>query len=235
MDNPAAPRGHSAPRNNNACSFIEDDNSIGLPESLVTSCIRLRKGETLFRSGDPFTAIYSIRAGMIKTVTPCATGLEQVAGFHLAGEVIGVEGLGNEAHDHDAIALDYSSVGVMPILRVKQRAREDRLLQRQLYRLLSSAIVYERGLGLMLGTMRAEQRVASFLLELGERYARCGYSSTEFVLRMTREEIGSHLGLKLETISRLLSRFVGERFISAEGRVIRILDPMALRQLVHPD
>jgi CRP/FNR family transcriptional regulator len=234
MDNVAAPRGRSALRNINA-SFIANDNAVGLPESLVSSRIRLRKGETLFRSGDPFTALYSIRVGMIKTVTPCAAAFEQVAGFHLPGEVIGVEGLGNEAHDRDAVALDYSSVDVMPIPRIKQRAREDHLLQRQLYRLMSSAIVYEQGLGLMLGTMRAEQRVASFLLELGERYARCGYSSTEFVLRMTREEIGSHLGLKLETISRLLSRFAGERFISADGRVIRILEPMALRHLVHSD
>ena len=98
--------------------------------------------------------------------------------------------------------------------------------------LLSSAIVHERAVTLMLGTMRAEQRLASFLLDLSTRYRMRGYSSTEFVLRMTREEIGSHLGLKLETVSRLFSRFAEEGLINVNGRLVKLLDRIALQHLI---
>ncbi|HET6802122.1 MAG TPA: helix-turn-helix domain-containing protein, partial [Casimicrobiaceae bacterium] len=102
----------------------------------------------------------------------------------------------------------------------------------QLYRLLSTAIVRERSATTMLGTMRAEQRLARFLLDLSNRYQARGYSSTEFVLRMTREEIGSHLGLKLETVSRLFSRFDEEGLVEVQGRVIKLRDRIGLQQLL---
>src|SRR5678816_489335 len=116
--------------------------------------------------------------------------------------------------------------------RIEALAQRDTGFRRRLYRLLSSAIVRERSLSLMLGTMRAEQRLASFLLDLSSRYQMRGYSSTDFVLRMTREEIGSHLGLKLETVSRLFSRVHREGLIRVDGREVRILDRTALEQLV---
>lgn len=212
----------------------ERDDVAGVINSLAMSSVRLRKGDALFRAGDHFNALYRVRIGLVKTMVPTVNGFEQVAGFHLPGDLIGVEGLGNEAHDCHALALDYSDIVVIPTSRIDERAREDKCFQRKLFRLLSSEIVRERDLTMMMGVMRAEQRVAWFMLDLGERYARCGYSSTEFILRMSREEIGSHLGLKLETVSRLLSRFAKERFIGVNGRTIRIFDSLALRQLVHP-
>ena len=121
---------------------------------------------------------------------------------------------------------------MLPFDRIEKLAHEDASFQRHLYRLLSSAIVHERAVTLMLGTMRAEQRLASFLLDLSTRYRMRGYSSTEFVLRMTREEIGSHLGLKLETVSRLFSRFAEEGLIAVNGRLVKLLDRIALQHLV---
>jgi len=199
---------------------------------LVSTHIRLHKGDVLFRAGDRFTALYAIRVGSCKAVTLTDDGSEQVTAHHLPGEIIGVEGIGNGVHAARAVALEDTEVCVLPFDRVEQLAHEDRSFQRQLYRLLSMAIVRERNSTMMLGTMRAEQRLATFLLDLSNRYQVRGYSSTEFVLRMTREEIGSHLGLKLETVSRLFSRFDEEGLIEVHGRVIKLRDRIGLQQLL---
>jgi CRP/FNR family transcriptional regulator, anaerobic regulatory protein len=123
-------------------------------------------------------------------------------------------------------------VCVLPFDRVEKLAQREGAFQHQLYRLLSAAIVRERTSAMMLGTMRAEQRLAAFLLDLSNRYRARGYSSTEFVLRMTREEIGSQLGLKLETVSRLFSRFHEEGLIEVQGRVVKLVDRIGLQQLL---
>jgi CRP/FNR family transcriptional regulator len=201
-------------------------------EQLVSTRIRLRKGDVLFRAGDRFTALYAIRLGSCKTVMLSDEGSEQVMGYHLPGEIIGVEGMGNDVHTCQAIALEDTEVCTLPFDRVERLAREDVSFQRRIYRLLSGAIARERTSALMLGTMRAEQRLASFLLDLSNRYQVRGYSSSEFVLRMTREEIGSHLGLKLETVSRLFSRFDEEGLIQVQGKVVKLLDRIGLQQLL---
>ncbi|HEY6892859.1 MAG TPA: helix-turn-helix domain-containing protein [Rhodanobacteraceae bacterium] len=211
---------------------IDDPDAKAIFEQLVTTRVRLRKGDVLFRAGDRFTALYAIRLGSLKTVTLADEGTEQVAGYHLPGEIVGVEGMGNDAYACQAVALEDSEVCMLPSERVERLAREDQAFQRRLYRLLSVAITRERTTSLMLGTMRAEQRLASFLLDLSNRYQLLGYSSTEFVLRMTREEIGSHLGLKLETVSRLFSRFGEEGLIRVQGKVITLLDRIGLQQLL---
>ncbi|HET8877726.1 MAG TPA: helix-turn-helix domain-containing protein [Casimicrobiaceae bacterium] len=211
---------------------IQDAEARKLFERLVTTRIRLRKGDVLFRAGDRFTALFAVRVGSLKTVTLTDDGSEQVSGYHLAGEIVGVEGVGNDVHACQAVALEDTEVCTLPFDRVEQLARDDASFQRRLYRLLSSAIVRERTVALVVGTMSAEQRLASFLVDLSNRYHARGYSPTEFVLRMTREEIGSHLGLKLETVSRIFSRFAEERLIVVSGRVIKLLDRAALHRLV---
>ena len=211
---------------------VADPEAKVLFEKLVASRIRLRKGDVLFRAGERFTALYAIRVGSCKTVALADDGDEQVTGLHLPGEIIGVEGIGNDVHVAQAVALEDTEVCVLPFERIEALAQRDTGFRRRLYRLLSSAIVRERSLSLMLGTMRAEQRLASFLLDLSSRYQMRGYSSTEFVLRMTREEIGSHLGLKLETVSRLFSRFAEEGLIEVQGRVIKLCDRIGLQHLL---
>jgi CRP/FNR family transcriptional regulator, anaerobic regulatory protein len=211
---------------------VKDPEVKELFAQLVTTRIRLRKGDVLFRAGDRFTALYAIRLGSCKLVMPTDEGDEQVSGYHLPGEIIGLEAMGNDAHTCQAIALEDTEVCALPFDRLENLAHEDMAFQRHLYRLLTAAIVRARGNALMLGTMRAEQRLASFLLDLSHRYQELGYSSTEYVLRMTREEIGSQLGLKLETVSRLFSRFDEERLIQVQGRVIRLLDRIGLQHLL---
>lgn len=144
-------------------------------------------------------------------------GYEQVAGLHMSGEIIGIGGIGTGCHGCQAVALEDTGVCTLPFECIDALAHGDSNFQRTLYRLLSREIARERTLLLLLGTMRVEQRLVNFLLDLSRRYQARGYSSCEFVLRMTRDEIGSYLGLKLETISRLFSRFQREGLLTGRG------------------
>ena len=201
-------------------------------DGLVTTRTRLRKGATLFRTGDRFASLYAIRSGSCKTVALAADGHEQIAGYHMAGEILGLDGIGTDSHGCQAVALEDTEVCALPFERLQALALQSSGFQRNLYRLISREIARGHALILMLGTMHAEQRLAAFLLDLSQRYHARGYSSCEFVLRMTREEIGSYLGLKLETVSRLFSRFQREGLLQVEGRVVKLLDRSSVKQLV---
>ncbi len=210
---------------------LNDDIAFAL-DRLAGARVRLRKGDVLFRAGDRFTALYAIRMGSCKTVMLTDDGSEQVVGNHLPGEIIGTEAIATESHSCQAVALEDSEVCTLPFDRIEDLAHADADFQRNLHRMMSKEIGRERSAALMLGTMRAEQRLSWFLLDLSSRYHARGYSSTEFVLRMTREEIGSQLGLKLETVSRLFSRFHDEALIQVRGRIVTLIDRMALQQLI---
>jgi CRP/FNR family transcriptional regulator len=196
-------------------------------DELMTARIRLRKGETLFRSGDRFTSLYAIRSGSCKTVLLSEDGQEQVAGYHMPGEIIGTDGVGTDAHGCQAVALEDTEVSVLPFERLVTLSRQSSRFQHNLHQLLSREIARERALTMLLGTMDAEQRLAAFLLDLSQRY-----QASEFMLRMTREEIGSYLGLKLETVSRLFSRFQREGLLQVQGRVVKLLDRVSVKRLI---
>lgn len=193
---------------------------------------RVRRGEYLFHAGEPFHALYGIRAGSFKTVLLTEDGREQVTGFHMAGEVLGLDSVGAEVCGCDAIALEDSDVVEVPFEELDALASREPALQRELFRLLAAEIQRDRGLMLLLGSMRAEERLAAFLLNLSRRLAARGWSATQFLLRMTREEIGSLLGLKLETVSRILSRFQAEGLILVRNREITILEMCALKAVI---
>jgi CRP/FNR family transcriptional regulator, anaerobic regulatory protein len=201
-------------------------------DELVTNRVRLKKGDVLYRAGDSFTALYAIRTGSCKTTVLTEDGREQVSGYHMLGDVIGMDGIGTEHHGCQAVALEDSEYCVLPFDELGDLARSIAPLQRNLYQFLSREIARDHSVMLLLGSMRAEERLAAFLLNLSQRYHERGYSSTEFVLRMTREEIGSFLGLKLETVSRLFSRFQQEGLIQVQGRSIQLLDIPTLKQLI---
>lgn len=202
-------------------------------DELVTARIRLQKGETLFRAGDRFTSLYAIRSGSCKTVSLSEDGQGQVAGYHMSGEVIGTDGIGTDHHGCEAVALEDTEVCPLPFDRLEALGRRNTAFQHNLHRLLSREIARERGVMVLLGTMAAERRLAVFLLDLSQRYHARGYSSCEFVLRMTREEIGSYLGLKLETVSRLFSRFQRDGLLQVQGRIVKLLDRQSLKQLLQ--
>ncbi|MBP6564537.1 MAG: fumarate/nitrate reduction transcriptional regulator Fnr [Burkholderiales bacterium] len=201
-------------------------------DAAVGNRTRLKKGDSLYRAGDSFAALYAVRLGTLKTTVLAEDGREQVAGYHLQGDIIGLDGLGTERHGCGAVALEDSEVCTIPFEHLEELARDLPPLQRNLHQFLAREISRDHGVMLLLGSMRAEERLASFLLNLSERYRARGYSSTEFVLRMTREEIGSYLGLKLETVSRLFSRFQEEGLLKVSGRNVKLTSVAALRQLV---
>jgi CRP/FNR family transcriptional regulator len=201
-------------------------------DALLGSRVKLKKGDTLYRAGDSFTSLYAVRLGSLKTTVLAEDGREQVSGYHMLGDLIGLDGIGADRHGCQAIALEDTEVCVLPFERLEELSRAVPSLQHNLYQFLSREISRDHNIMLLLGSMRAEERLAVFLLNLADRYRRRGYSSTEFVLRMTREEIGSYLGLKLETVSRLFSRFQEEGLIQVQGRAVKLLDPAALKQLV---
>ena len=203
-------------------------------DSFVDERRRIKRGERLYAAGSTFDALYTVRLGSLKTAVLFEDGREQVTGFHMLGELIGLDGISTEAHTCSAHALEDSEVCLLPFSRLEDFSRRIPALQHHVHRLLSSEIVREQHNMLLLGTMRAEEKLASFLLDLSDRYLKRGYSASEFVLRMTREEIGSFLGLKLETVSRLFSRFQEAGLIIAQQKYIKILDANGLRQLIGP-
>ena len=203
-----------------------------LLDTVVGSRVRLKKGESLYRAGESFAALYAVRLGTLKTTVLAEDGREQVAGYHLLGDIVGLDGLGTERHGCEVVALEDSEVCTIPFENLEELARRIPPLQHNLHQFLAREISRDHSVMLLLGSMRAEERLATFLLNLSDRYRRRGYSSTEFVLRMTREEIGSYLGLKLETVSRLFSRFQDEGLLTVSGRNVKLTDLPALNQIV---
>jgi len=203
-------------------------------DDIVATRRKVRRKETLFASGERFTALYAIRIGVFKTQVTAEDGREQVTGFQMAGEIMGLDGIVNDHHTCDAVALEDAEVCVMPFERIEELSREVTALQRHVHQIMSREIVREHGVMLLLSSMRAEERLAAFLLNLLQRLHARGFSASELVLRMTREEIGSYLGLKLETVSRTMSKFAEEGLVEVNQRHVRILDPDALRRLVNP-
>ena len=201
-------------------------------EKIVHSRRRIRRGETLFNAGEPFHSVYAIRMGFFKSSVIDGEGREQVTGFFMGGELLGMEGIGDGQVNATATALEDSEVCVMPFSLIEEISHEVRALQRHLHAVLAREIVRDHGVMMLLGSMRAEERVAVFLLNLSQRFTARGYSPSEFYLRMTREEIGSYLGLKLETVSRVFSRFQEQGVVAVQQKFIRITDIPGLREVM---
>ncbi len=202
-------------------------------DELITVRHRVKRGTALFRVGEKFSSLYAIRTGFFKTCMVTPEGRGQVTGFHMAGEIIGLDGIVSEQHCCDAVALEDAEICVLPFERLEALSREVSALQHHVHRIMSREIVREHGVMLLLGSMRAEERLAAFLLNLVQRLHARGFSRTELVLRMTREEIGSYLGLKLETVSRTFSKFVEDGVIEVKHRYVRIMDAEALKRIVN--
>ncbi|WP_310611325.1 fumarate/nitrate reduction transcriptional regulator Fnr [Limnohabitans sp.] len=222
------------------CNLRELCMPLGLNESemervdeVVATRRKVSRGDNLFRNGDKFNALYAIRTGFFKTRISSEDGRDQVTGFQMAGEIIGLDGIVSDHHTCDAVALEDAEVCVMPFDRIEELSREITSLQRHVHKIMSREIVRENGVMLLLGSMRAEERLAAFLVNLVQRLHARGFSQSELVLRMTREEIGSFLGLKLETVSRTFSKFVEDGIVEVKQRHVRILNPDALKLIVN--
>ncbi len=203
-------------------------------DHVVSTRRRVKRGGALFNAGDAFTSLYAVRSGFFKTSVTTADGRDQVTGFQMAGEIIGMDGIVHDKHSCAAIALEDAEVCVLPFDRLEQLSREFSTLQHHVHKIMSREIVRDHGVMLLLGSMRAEERLAAFLLNLVQRLHARGFSQSELILRMTREEIGSYLGMKLETVSRTFSRFMDEGIIEVKQRYVQIKDTQALEALVNP-
>lgn len=203
-------------------------------DDVVANRRKIKRGATLFRNGEKFTSLYAIRTGFFKTCVASEDGRDQVTGFQMAGEIVGLDGIVHDHHTCDAIALEDAEVCVMPFDRIEELSREVNALQRHVHKIMSREIVRENGVMLLLGSMRAEERLAAFLLNLVQRLHARGFSQSELILRMTREEIGSYLGLKLETVSRTFSKFVEDGIVEVKQRHVRILNADKLKDIVNP-
>ena len=202
--------------------------------ALVTTRRRVKKGESLQHAGEAFKLLYAVRTGSFKTCIATEDGRNQVTGFKMSGEIIGLDGISTGTHIIDVVALEDSEVCAIPFSRFEEASREIAGLQKQFHRIMSREIVGEQGAMVLLGSMRAEERVATFLVSLSRRFRARGYSPTEFHLRMTREEIGSYLGLKLETVSRVMSRFHDVGLIKINQKHVMILDADGLKEVASP-
>ena len=203
-------------------------------DEVVATRVKVKQGSNLFCHGDPFTSLYAIRTGFFKTCVSTEDGREQVTGFQMAGEIVGLDGIVNDQHTCNAVALEDADVCVMPFANVEDLSREFPVLQRHVHKLMSREIVRENSILMLLGNMRAEERLAAFLLNLVQRLHARGFSQSEFILRMSREEIGSYLGMKLETVSRTFSKFSEEGIIEVKQRYVHILEPDALKKICNP-
>jgi CRP/FNR family transcriptional regulator, anaerobic regulatory protein len=191
---------------------------------------RIMAGDTLYREGDRFQYIYAVRSGTLKSSLMLSDGREQVSGFQISGELVGLDGVAQGRHGSTAMALEDSEVCAISFTALSELANSTAGMQHIVGRLMSREILREHTLMMLLGSMSAEERLAAFLLNLSRRYAARGFSEREFHLRMSRAEIGSYLGMKLETVSRTFSAFQQQGLMEVDKRHIRITDLEQLRR-----
>lgn len=193
----------------------------------------IERGETLYRSGESFRALFVVKVGAVKYVASEDGFPEQILAFGLPGELSGMEGLYSGRYHCTAVALTSTRFCVLPFDRIEALASRLSGLRHQLFNFASKEISQERDLLLMLNNRSAEERLATFLYTLGQRFSQRGFSATEFNMVMSRAEIANYLGLAVETVSRTFSRFKDAGYIEVDGRYVHLLQPDEIRAMVH--
>lgn len=208
-----------------------DDADLNRLDQIIGQRRRIAKDERLYQMGEPFRNLYAIRFGHFKTFQVNAAGEQHITGFQMAGELLGMDAISGDHHQCDAVALEDSEVCEIPFTGLEDLFGEVPTLLRHFHRIMSKEIMREQNVMLLLGNMRAEQRFAVFLVNLSSRYAARGYSPDSFQLRMSREDIGNYMGLTIESVSRLLSRFKKQGWIKVEKREVTLLQPALLKAM----
>ena len=202
-------------------------------DDIVRNKRPLEQGETLFRAGQNLGSLFVAREGAFKTLATNQDGDVQVIGFHLPGELMGLDALGSGHHACDAQALTRATVCEIPLAQLEHVCSKVPGLQHQLLRIIGQGINRDQAHMEMLGRRQAPERLALFLHGLSERYRLLGRPGDQFMLPMSREDIASYLGMVIETVSRTLTRMQDEGVISVRGRQLQILDPARLDAMVH--
>lgn len=191
----------------------------------------IQKGELLFKQGDPFKAVYAIRTGAIKTYAVASSGEEQITGFHLASELVGLSGYSEDTYPLSAKALETTTVCELPLEQLETLCDEIPGLRRQIMRNMGGEIRQDQQMMLQLSKKSADERMAYFLLDLSSRFERRGFSAKSFRLSMSRVDISNYLGLAVETVSRIFTRFQKNSLIKTEGKEISLLNTAELNAL----
>jgi CRP/FNR family transcriptional regulator len=201
-------------------------------DELVYTRKRLKSSAILYHTGGQFHSLYAVKSGFIKTERLHDDGRVQITGFYMAGEIFGFDGIATDEHMCTAVALEDSEICNSPLDRVRQISREFEPVQHHFYKLMSREIVRVHTIMMLLGGMHGEERLAAFILNLSQRFHIRGYSPYNLMLRMKREEIGSYLGMKVETVSRILTKFKGQGLLDVHQKNIKILNLQGLRDLI---
>ena len=192
-----------------------------------------QRGEFVYRHGDPFRAVYAVRTGSVKTYTTVPDGRTMVTGFYLAGELLGLEGIHTKHHVGNAKVLETTSICEIPFAHLSTLGQQIPHLQSQVFRVLSREIGYEQQVMLLLGKKSSDERLAAFLLRLAERYHHRGYAAQEFNLSMSRSDIANYLGLAIETVSRVFTRFNRQKLVTINRKLVTIHDDAGLKALAN--
>jgi CRP/FNR family transcriptional regulator len=198
---------------------------------IVFQHVQFKAGQRIFTIGQSFDMLYIVNSGFLKTVLIDEAGNEQVLGFPMKGDLLGTDGIHQKKYASEAVALTSCDIIMVPFKVMTSLSRRYPELEMALYSAISRELIREQIMLNMLGSLSAEARVGRFLVSLSERFAAMGYSGKEFNLRMTRQEIGSYLGLTLETVSRTLSAFDRIGYVSVDGRSLILKDSQALKTL----
>lgn len=195
----------------------------------------MHRGDHVFREEDDFTSIYAVRSGALKTYTVTEDGREQVTGFYLPGEIFGMDGMGKSQHTDSAKALETSAICEIPFSQLQNLSTQISGLQRNIFQVIGQGINYDRQLITLLSKNSAEERIASLLVSISSRNSRRKLSSSAFHLPMSRTDIANYLGLTVETVSRIFSRFQKQELMAVDNKDITILDLDRLHGVAHGD
>jgi CRP/FNR family transcriptional regulator len=209
-----------------------DPEDVDRLDDIIRRSKPLHRGDHLFRGGEGFRSLYVVKTGSVKTYAPSEEGGEQVLGFHLPGEIIGLDAIETEVHACSARVLETSAICELPFSRLEELSATIPSLQHQMYRLLSKEISQDTEMLLLLGKKNAEERLAAFLVNMSNRLHQRGLSATDFHLSMSRHEIGNYLGLAVETVSRLFTRFQEEGLLKVDRKHVQLLDMGGLEAIL---
>lgn len=215
------------------CYSVGGNTDLSVLDTIVKNRKTLRRGESLYQTGEPFRSIYAIRGGSIKTSIIADDGRVQVTGFHVAGEVLGLDAIITRRYNCEATALETSSVCEVPFARFKELSEEIPNLQYKMLEIMSHEILHNHELMMLLGKKNAEERLATYLLNMSMRLEKRNFSSTQFNMSMSRSDIGNYLGMAEETVCRVFSRFQEEELVTIQRRQIILNDLARLRAKAH--
>ena len=219
-------------------------NSICLPLALESDDIQqlddiiqrskpLQKSQHLYREGDDFQSVFAVRSGALKAYKTTDDGREQVTGFYFPGEILGMDGISNNAHASSAKALETAAVCEIPFTSLERLSAMMPNLQRHFFQLMSREITEDQQLITLLSKNSADERVASLMLNISTRNSKRKLSATQFRLPMSRVDIGNYLGLTVETVSRVFSRMQKMEILLVDNKEIQILDVDGLKKMAN--